>query len=76
MVEKAAMEVTTMELGHTGASKCFDDDGRPKRTGKDDDPAPSRANPAHGIHQIVYSVSVVVAMKAPCGRRARTLSRR
>jgi hypothetical protein len=71
------VEVTTMELGHTGASKCFDDDGRPKRTGKDDDPALSRANPAHGIiHRIAYSVCVVVAMKAPCGRRARTLSRR
>jgi hypothetical protein len=31
----AAMEVTSMELGHTAGSKCYDDDGRLKRTGKD-----------------------------------------
>jgi len=30
----AAMEVTSVELGHTAASKCYDDDGRLKRTGK------------------------------------------
>ncbi|OEL17634.1 Amino acid permease 3 [Dichanthelium oligosanthes] len=29
----AAMEVTSTELGHTAGSKCYDDDGRPKRTG-------------------------------------------
>jgi len=29
----AAMEVTSVELGHTAASKCYDDDGRLKRTG-------------------------------------------
>jgi hypothetical protein len=31
----AAMEVTSVELGQTAASKWTDDDGRPKRTGKD-----------------------------------------
>jgi hypothetical protein len=29
----AAMEVCSAEQGHTAASKCFDDDGRLKRTG-------------------------------------------
>ncbi|GJN14455.1 hypothetical protein PR202_gb01287 [Eleusine coracana subsp. coracana] len=29
----AAMEVSSVEFGHTAASKCVDDDGRPKRTG-------------------------------------------
>uniref|UniRef100_A0ACD5U3E0 Uncharacterized protein n=2 Tax=Avena sativa TaxID=4498 RepID=A0ACD5U3E0_AVESA len=29
----AAMEVASAEQGHTAASKCFDDDGRLKRTG-------------------------------------------
>ena len=31
----AAMEVTSAELGHTAASKCYDDDGRLKRTGEE-----------------------------------------
>ena len=31
----ATMEVTSVELGHTAASKCYDDDGRLKRTGKE-----------------------------------------
>ena len=43
----AAMEVSSVELGHTAASKCFDDDGRPKRTGKDDRSL-SRAEAWHG----------------------------
>lgn len=30
----AAMEVSAAELGQTAGSKCYDDDGRPKRTGK------------------------------------------
>jgi hypothetical protein len=34
----AAMEVSSVEFGHhaAAASKCFDDDGRLKRTGKGD----------------------------------------
>jgi hypothetical protein len=31
----AAMEVSSAEHGHTAASKCYDDDGRLKRTGKE-----------------------------------------
>jgi len=31
----AATEATSVELGLTAASKCYDDDGRLKRTGKE-----------------------------------------
>ena len=31
----ATMEESSIELGHTAASKCYDDDGRLKRTGKE-----------------------------------------
>lgn len=33
--DAAAMEVSSVELGHTADSKCYDDDGHLKRTGKE-----------------------------------------
>ena len=32
----AAMEVSSVEHGQAGGSKCYDDDGRLKRTGKEE----------------------------------------
>jgi hypothetical protein len=82
----AAMEVTSVELGHTAASKCYDDDGRLKRTGKYLAIALQSGLawllPAGWCSDqsperiLMVRRPVLCYVQGRCGQRARTLSRR